>query len=452
MSERMLGLGMIADRLRSPNVTPTQAARTIERLRGMPLQELVELTRNVPLTEVTPAFRSIIEQRLNPDFVERQGPPPTAPGYAGAPRALTNAPVGAGLATQFAQAGQNLQRLDRANPANTVLPIPEGPPAQLPPMAGGMWAGQPVPEGEAANLGPMAPTQLPPPPPARPRPPVATPGNAMPGGPATPQPGTGAPPEAAQQAQVAQAAQQAAAQGNTSLADRLMAFGFAMAASRNPSLFGMIGEGGQAMMQGQRQERQDALRQREVEGGLSIQQARLNLMEAELRWQQQPDNPRNIRDLAAARADMARAATAGQSAREDPIAGYQTDNDGNVFGVTRSGQSRPITDPQGRPVRPQRDETQDATARRTLYSQTYLQAYRSLTEADPMNPLAQRMSPGQAAQEAARIAEQAVRGAMGTVGVQRGQGGTQVQTPPPVNTGPNTRINPQTGRLEPIQR
>jgi hypothetical protein len=147
---------------------------------------------------------------------------------------------------------------------------------------------------------------------SRPRSPVATPGNAVPGGLPMPAPATpdAAAPDA-QTGQVMQAAQQAAAQGDTNLADRLMAFGFAMAASRSPSLFGMLGEGGQAMLQAQRQERQDALRRREVEGGLSVQQARLNLMEAELNWQREPQNPQNIQRLAAARADLARAATAG---------------------------------------------------------------------------------------------------------------------------------------------
>jgi hypothetical protein len=249
-----------------------------------------------------------------------------------------------------------------------------------------------------------------------------------------------------------QAAQRAAAQGDTNLADRLMAFGFAMAASRSPSLFGMLGEGGQAMLQTQRQERQDALRQREVEGGLSVQQARLNLMEAELNWQREPQNPQNIQRLAAARADLARAATAGQSARQDPIVARDLqDVEGNPMGLTRSGQAVPLRDAQGRPLRPQRDDTQDAAARRALYAQVLNNTFTALMQPNPMNPMAPRMDPDEARRQAAAVAEQAVRNAMGTVGVQRGQqGGTQIQAPPPVNTGPNTRINPQTGRLERI--
>ena len=352
------------------------------------------------------------------------------------------------LAEEYGAARQGFApSIPPALPLQTIAEMPAPPAAALPmpapfPPGGSLTS---APDIAMEGLG-RATT-------SRPRSPVATPGNAVPGGLPMPAPATpdAAAPDA-QTGQVMQAAQRAAAQGDTNLADRLMAFGFAMAASRSPSLFGMLGEGGQAMLQTQRQERQDALRQREVEGGLSVQQARLNLMEAELNWQREPQNPQNIQRLAAARADLARAATAGQSARQDPIVARDLqDVEGNPMGLTRSGQAVPLRDAQGRPLRPQRDDTQDAAARRALYAQVLNNTFTALMQPNPMNPMAPRMDPDEARRQAAAVAEQAVRNAMGTVGVQRGQqGGTQIQAPPPVNTGPNTRINPQTGRLERI--
>jgi hypothetical protein len=268
----------------------------------------------------------------------------------------------------------------------------------------------------------------------RPRPPVVTPANSVPG-PAAPQ----MPAQAADPAQQVQAAaQQAAAQGNNTLADRLMAFGFAMAASRNPSLFGQIGEAGQQVLQQRRQESQDDLQRRQVDGQLDYQQARVRLMQAEMDWSRDPTNPQNIQRLAAARAAMTSAGQASQD--RDPLAARETDRDGNVFGITRSGRSVPLTDPQGRPFQPGRDETQDANTRRQLYATAYAQAWQSLAP-DPMNPGASRLTPEERQQRAHAVAQQAVQGAMGVTGIQRGQqGGTQVQAPPPVNTGPRVVI------------
>jgi hypothetical protein len=238
--------------------------------------------------------------------------------------------------------------------------------------------------------------------------------------------------------QVQAAAQQAAAQGNNTLADRLMAFGFAMAASRNPSLFGQIGEAGQQVLQQRRQESQDDLQRRQVDGQLDYQQARVRLMQAEMDWSRDPTNPQNIQRLAAARAAMTSAGQASQD--RDPLAARETDRDGNVFGITRSGRSVPLTDPQGRPFQPGRDETQDANTRRQLYATAYAQAWQSLAP-DPMNPGASRLTPEERQQRAHAVAQQAVQGAMGVTGIQRGQqGGTQVQAPPPVNTGPRVVI------------
>jgi len=81
----------------------------------------------------------------------------------------------------------------------------------------------------------------------------------------------------------------------------LARFGFALAASRNPSLFGQIGEAGLAMQQGQRENRQDANREAEVNVMRDYRQAQADLARAELEWQRDPTNPRAIALLAEAR-------------------------------------------------------------------------------------------------------------------------------------------------------
>lgn len=78
-------------------------------------------------------------------------------------------------------------------------------------------------------------------------------------------------------------------------------FGFAMAASRNPSLFGQIGEAGLAMQQGNRENRQDANKEAEVDVMRDYRQSQVELARAEQEWQRDPNNPRTIALLAEAR-------------------------------------------------------------------------------------------------------------------------------------------------------
>lgn len=158
----------------------------------------------------------------------------------------------------------------------------------------------------------MAPVDVmsPPEPPAAPRGvPVATPGSAV----AMPQSGNGDLPPSAQdlltrlrgpaQPDVSDARQ--AATPAASLADLgnnpLARFGFAMAASRNPSLFGQIGEAGLAMQQGNRENRQDRNREAEVEVMRDYRRSQADLARAQLEWQRDPNNPRTIALLAEAR-------------------------------------------------------------------------------------------------------------------------------------------------------
>lgn len=304
MSDRIFGVEELRQRLTRPPTHQQEARQTIARIQGMPLNELVAAIGTLDPRTLPRGYREALEARLRPEYVER-ATTPQVPGAEGNPRALTNAPVGAAMGAQFGQLGQNLTRWEP-----TQAPMPEGDAPRLPPMVSPTTPdfdsrNALLAADEAARL-----SGLPQPPPARPRPPVVTPANATPG----PQmPGgapTGAAADPAQQVQAA--AQQAAAQGNNTLADRLMAFGFAMAASRNPSLFGQIGEAGQQALQQRRQESQDDLQRRQVEGQLSYQEARVRLMQAEMDWARDPTNPQNIQRLAAARSAMA---SAGQGRR-----------------------------------------------------------------------------------------------------------------------------------------
>lgn len=81
----------------------------------------------------------------------------------------------------------------------------------------------------------------------------------------------------------------------------LARFGFAMAASRNPSLFGQIGEAGLAMQQGNRENRQDANKEAEVDVMRDYRRSQSELARAEQEWQRDPNNPRAIALLAEAR-------------------------------------------------------------------------------------------------------------------------------------------------------
>lgn len=144
---------------------------------------------------------------------------------------------------------------------------------------------------------------------------------------------------------------------------RLAQFGFAMAASRNPSLFGMIGEAGLAMQRGNREEREDDRRDREVDVNAEYRRAQIELARREREWEENPNNPRTVAALAQARYHMARAATAGSGGGNSRIAGQIIGDDGVVYGVTRDGQAIPYTMPDGTPLR--RGQTENWQAQYT---------------------------------------------------------------------------------------
>jgi hypothetical protein len=134
----------------------------------------------------------------------------------------------------------------------------------------------------------------------------------------------------------------------------LATFGFGMAASRNPSLFGQIGEAGLAMMRGRREDRQDTRADRTISVQEAFQQARIRLQEAEQRYQEDPTNPANIARLAQARyyeAQAARAARGGGEGGggEGRVVAREVGNDGNVYNVFRDGSVRPAVLPDGTP-------------------------------------------------------------------------------------------------------
>jgi hypothetical protein len=147
---------------------------------------------------------------------------------------------------------------------------------------------------------------------------------------------------------------------------RLAQFGFAMAASRNPSLFGMIGEAGLAMQRGNREEREDDRRDREVDATAEYRQAQIALARAEAAYNQDPNNPRNQALLAQARYQMSRAAGGGGGGGGDGasrISGQIIGDDGVLYGVTRDGRAVPYTMPDGTPLR--RGQTENWQAQYT---------------------------------------------------------------------------------------
>ena len=181
--------------------------------------------------------------------------------------------------------------------------------------------------------------------------PVATPGEA-----AAPAPADAANEDAMERLRALQANNpQAAEPTDDPEADRnrrIAQFGFAMAASRNPSLFGMIGEAGLAMQRGNREEREDDRRDREVDANAEYRRAQIQLARAEALYNQDPNNPRNIALLAQARYAATRAANVGSGGGGgDRISGQVVGDDGVVYGMTRDGRVVPYTTPDGSPFR-----------------------------------------------------------------------------------------------------
>jgi hypothetical protein len=145
--------------------------------------------------------------------------------------------------------------------------------------------------------------------------------------------------------------------------ERLARFGFAMAASPNPSLFGQIGEAGLMMQRGDRERRQDNLREREVDNAQTFREAQLNLQRAEQAFQQDPNNPSNVARLAQARYYVAMAARAGSSggggggSGSDGAAVPLRGADGNLlFFYPRTGRTVAAPEGAGRPDEPSRAE------------------------------------------------------------------------------------------------
>lgn len=233
----------------------------------------------------------------------------------------------------------------------------------------GGWAGPPpdaparppaAPTDVTASVDVTAAQPLPLPPPSPPGAPrrsaTVTPGIAASAPAQAPQEALPTPPEPLSQIQAMRAGEaQAPAEqeGGRDLAN----FGFGMAASRNPSLFGQIGEAGLAMMRGRREDRQDTNSERQLSVTEQFQQARIRLQEAEQRFQEDPTNPSNVARLAQARYYEAMAGRAlrgggeggGGSGSDGRVVAREVGNDGNVYNVFRDGSVRPALLPDGTP-------------------------------------------------------------------------------------------------------
>lgn len=107
--------------------------------------------------------------------------------------------------------------------------------------------------------------------------------------------------------------------------DALTNFFFSMAASRNPSFFGQLGEAGQALTRTQAEARTAARQERQVDVEAAYRAAQEARQAAEVEWARDPQNPLNIARLAAARSDEVRARAALASAGRERLGqGYIT--------------------------------------------------------------------------------------------------------------------------------
>ena len=115
--------------------------------------------------------------------------------------------------------------------------------------------------------------------------------------------------------------------------EALMNFFFSMAASRNPSFFGQLGEAGQALSQADRGFRTEARQQQQADTEQEYRRAIVDNQRAEMEFQRDPNNPINQLRMAQTQASLAdaeyrrrAAATAGQGSGERLGQGYQTFN------------------------------------------------------------------------------------------------------------------------------
>lgn len=126
--------------------------------------------------------------------------------------------------------------------------------------------------------------------------------------------------------------------------DALSNFFFSMAASRNPSFFGQLGEAGQTFSTAARQARQDARQERQVDVEAAYRAASEARQAAEADWARDQRNPLNIARLAAARSDEIRARAALASAGRERLGqGIQIERQGpdgqTQYGVAYPGAS-----------------------------------------------------------------------------------------------------------------
>lgn len=296
---------------------------------------------------------------------------------------------------------------------------------------------QPVPEEEQAILPPLLPDPAPP----TPRPPVTTPAAA------TPTPTTQA--TGQQPSSSSPSGKPTKKPGfSDNFLDRLAAFGFAMAASRNPSLFGMIGEAGLGMQRHEREQRELAARERQIADQSEYNRARIELARAELDWSRDPTNPANIARLAQARAMLQRAESA---ADRDPITARATDRQGNLVGITRSGRVVPLRDPEGNPLPAPNETSQDARALDSMRRQYIMQRVRELTAVPAGIPGARPQMDAQSAlRQAMQEANEIFPTMPSAIDIVRGRAignlNPDVVVPPPVR--PNIPVyDPVRGRL-----
>lgn len=204
----------------------------------------------------------------------------------------------------------------------------------------------PVTQGIAATAQPPADADLPVPPPQMAPPPAARPG------PATPAEAAAAPSPTMPQGEADALARLRELVGNQEgrpsqgelARDALSNFFFSMAASRNPSFFGQLGEAGQTFSTAARQARQDARQERQVDVEAAYRAASEARQAAEADWARDPRNPLNIARLAAARSDEVRARAALASAGRERLGqGVQIERQGQdgqtQYGVAYPGAS-----------------------------------------------------------------------------------------------------------------
>lgn len=189
--------------------------------------------------------------------------------------------------------------------------------------------------------------------------------------------------------------------------ENLMNFFFSMAASRNPSFFGQLGEAGQQLARADAAARAEALQERrlDIEAGYRAMQA-----ENQLRELQQYENPGSPRyrlieaQIANLRASAARAASEGASNR---LTGSFIGDDGIVRGMNRQGQLEPYRTETGEPFR--RRENDPAT------SANWMQAYNeSMRNSAPLRGIPET------AQEREARQQQAITDANAAVAALRG--------------------------------